>query len=355
MKDFKIVAINLGSTSTKIAYYVNDICQWKENIIHPAEDIRNFQTIWDQHDYRKGAITNFLLDRGLKISDLDAVVSRGGHTKPLVGGLYRISNTMLEESGSEKYGNHVSDLGLRLAYGFAKEGPQAFTVDPPTTDEFEPLARYSGLPELPRHSRFHILNHRAVGRQYAKELGKDYKELNLVVAHMGGGISVAAHKKGKLVDGNNALDGDGPFSTNRCCSVPVGALVDLCFSGKYTCEQVQKKLNGNGGMMAYLGENDVKSVSDRAAAGDKKCAEVLAAMLYQTSKEIAACASVLFGKVDAILLTGGIVHGAAVVAAIRERVEFIAPVVVYPGELEMQSLALTTYEGLIGKEEIKVL
>lgn len=353
MKEYKIVAINLGSTSTKIAYYINDICQWKENIVHPADDIKGFQTIWDQHDYRKGAIVAFLGDKGIKISELDAVVSRGGHTHPIVGGLYRINKTMLEESGSEKYGNHVSDLGLRLAYGFTEEGPQAFTVDPPTTDEFEPLARYSGLPELPRQSRFHILNHRAVGRQYAKDIGKDYKELNLVVAHMGGGISVAAHKKGKLVDGNNALDGDGPFSTNRCCSVPVGALVDMCFSGEYTRAQVRKKLNGNGGMMAYLGENDVKAVSDRAAAGDEKCAEVLAAMLYQTSKEIAACASVLFGKVDAILLTGGIVNGPEVVAAIRERVEFIAPVVVYAGELEMQSLALTTYGGLTGNEEIK--
>jgi len=353
MKDYKIVVINLGSTSTKIAYYVNDICQWKENIVHPANDLKDFQTIWDQQDYRKTAIVDFLTDKGIKISELDAVVSRGGHTHPIVGGLYRINQTMLDESGSEKYGNHVSDLGLKLAYGFTAQGPQAFTVDPPTTDEFEPLARYSGLPELPRHSRFHILNHRAVGKQYAKDIGKNYQDLNLVVAHMGGGISVAVHKKGKLVDGNNALDGDGPFSTNRCCSVPVGALVDMCYTGEYTQAQMRKKLNGNGGMMAYLGENDVRSVSERAAAGDEKCQEVLAAMYYQTAKEIAACASVLCGNVDAILLTGGIVNGADVVAALRERVEFIAPVVVYPGELEMQSLGLTTYAGLIGEEEIK--
>jgi len=353
MKDYKIVAINLGSTSTKIAYYHNDKCEWKENIAHAANDLKNFPTIWDQHDYRKTAIVDFLTNKGLKISNLDAIVSRGGHTRPIVGGLYRINETMLAESGSEKYGNHVSDLGLKLAYSFTSQGLQAFTVDPPTTDEFEPLARYSGLPELPRKSSFHILNHRAVGKQYAKDIGKNYNDLNLVVAHMGGGISVAVHKKGKLIDGNNALDGDGPFSTNRCCTVPVGGLVKMCYSGEYTYDQMRKKLNGNGGMMAYLGENDVKAVSELAKAGHEKCREVLDAMYYQTAKEIAACSSVLFGIVDAILLTGGIVNGAEVVAAIRERVEFIAPVVVYAGELEMQSLGLTTYAGLIGKEEIK--
>lgn len=353
MKDYKIVAINLGSTSTKIAYYLNDICQWKENVIHPAEEIKQFATIWDQYDYRMESITRFLDQRSIKIAELDAIVSRGGHTRPIIGGVYRINEAMLADSGSEKYGNHATDLGIKLAYGLSQQGPLAFTVDPPTTDEFEPLARYSGLPELPRRSSFHILNHRAVGKQYAKDIGKKYETLNLVVAHMGGGITVAAHKKGKLVDANNGIDGDGPFSTNRCCSVPVGALVKMCFSGEYTHEQIKKKLNGNGGMMAYLGENDVKTVSDRAVAGDPKCREVLDAMCYQTSKEIAACAAVLCGKVDAILLTGGIVNDQTIVAYIRDHVEFIAPVVAYPGEYEMQSLGLNALAALKGEEEIK--
>lgn len=353
MKDIKIVAINLGSTSTKVAYYFNDTCEWKENIVHPAEELKGFATIWDQYDYRMEVITRFLKERGLQIEELDAVVSRGGHTRPIVGGVYRINEVMLADSASEKYGNHATDLGLRLAYGLSKQGPQAFTVDPPTTDEFEPLARYSGLPELPRRSSFHILNHRAVGKQYAADAGRNYADLNLVVAHMGGGITVAAHKLGKLVDANNGIDGDGPFSTNRCCSVPVGALVKMCFSGEYTHEQIRKKLNDNGGMMAYLGENDVKTVSERAAAGDETCAEVLDAMCYQTSKEIAACAAVLCGKVDAILLTGGIAYNQRIVSYIREHVEFIAPVMAYPGEYEMQSLGLNALAALRGEEEIK--
>ena len=327
MKDYQIAAINLGSTSTKIAYYFNDTCKWKENMVHPAEELRSFATIWDQYDYRMKAITDCLNQHGICIADLDAVVSRGGHTRPIVGGVYKINEAMLADSSSEKYGNHATDLGIRLAYGFSAQGPQAFTVDPPTTDEFEPLARYSGLPELPRRSSFHILNHRAVGKQYAKDVDRNYSEMNLVVAHLGGGITVAAHKKGKLVDANNGIDGDGPFSTNRCCSVPIGALVKMCFSGEYTYEQIRRKLNGNGGMMAYLGENDVKTVSQRAAAGDQQSAEVLDAMCYQTSKEIAACAAVLCGKVDAILLTGGIAHDKDIVNYIRNHVEFIAPVI----------------------------
>lgn len=353
MKDYNILAINLGSTSTKVAYYINEDCQWKENIIHAVDELKMYETIWNQYDYRKQAITDFLMQKEIAVSEFDAVVTRGGHTRPIMGGLYQINETMLSESASEKYGTHATDLGLKLAYGFSQEGPRAFTVDPPTTDEFEPLSRYSGLPELPRKSSFHILNHREVGKQYAKDTGKKYEDLNLIVAHMGGGISVAAHKRGKLVDANNALEGDGPFSTNRCCSVPVGALVDLCFSGEYTRQEMHRKINGNGGMVAYLGENDVKKVSEEAAAGNKKYAEVLEAMCYQTAKEIASCAAVHCGEVDAILLTGGIVYGKDIVRVIKKRVEFIAPVHEYPGEYEMQALALNTLAGLRGEQEIK--
>ena len=349
----KILAINLGSTSTKIAYYEEEECIFKENLNHPATELRELKTIWDQHDYRKKAIEAFLDRRNVKVSDLDAIVSRGGHTEPVIGGLYRINEKMLEQSASEKYGNHATDLGIKLASSFSREGPAAFTVDPPTTDEFEPLARYSGLPDLPRRSSFHILNHRAVGKQYAKDAGKNYRNINLVVVHMGGGISVAAHKKGQLVDANNALEGDGPFSTNRCCSVPVGALVELCFSGKYTYAEMKKMLNGNGGMMAYLGENDVKIVAAKADAGDEKCAQVLDAMSYQTAKEIGACAAVLGGDVEAIVLTGGIAYCDRIADLIKKHVEFIAPVHRYPGEYEMQSLGLSALAALRGEEEIK--
>ena len=230
----------------------------------------------------------------------------------------------------------------------------ALTVDPPTTDEFEPLARYSGLPEMPRRSSFQVLNHRAVGKQYARDRGLDYQKLNLVVAHMGGGITVAAHKQGRLVDANNGIMGGGPFSTNRTGDVPVGDLVELCFSGASKAE-VCRKLNGAGGLMAYLGESDAKKIEDEANAGSQKHREVLEAMAYQTSKEIAACAAVLCGRVDAVIITGGMANSKLLMDFIAEHVGFIAPVVLYPGEFEMQSLALNGYDALRGVEPIKEL
>ncbi|MDR1000090.1 MAG: butyrate kinase [Clostridiales bacterium] len=344
---YKIVAINLGSTSTKICYYEDNRCVLKTNLAHSAAELASYASIWDQEEYRTNAIMAFLNENNITLSDLDAVVSRGGHTKPLTGGVYRITKKMLDESGSGVYGVHATDLGLRIAYKFSRQGPRPMTVDPPTTDEFEPLARYSGLPELPRRSSFHALNHRAVGKQYARDNGLDYNQLNLIVAHMGGGITVAAHKQGKMVDANNGINGDGPFSTNRCGSVPVSALVDMCYSGKYTLFKMKRRMN-NSGMMAYLGESDVLTVERRAADGDEKCREVLEAMCYQCAKEISACAAVLYGKVDAILITGGMANSELLTSLIRERVEFIAPVVLYPGEHEMQSLCLNAYEALKG-------
>lgn len=351
----KIIAINLGSTSTKIAYYTDEQCQFKENINHPIEEIKKFDSIWKQFDYRKEAILNFLKERALTMEEMDAVVTRGGHTIPIVGGTYRITETMLAQSASEKYGNHATDLGLKLAADFSKLGPQAFTVDPPVTDEFEPLARYSGIPEIRRRSSFHVLNHRAAGQQYARDIGEDYESMNLVVVHMGGGISVAAHKKGKLVDANNALTGDGPFSTNRCGDVPVGDLIRMCFSGGYTEAEMMRLINGGSGLVAYVGDSDVKRVSGRADQGDEACAEALDAMCYQVAKAVGSYAAVLDGDVKAILLTGGIAHSEKIVNAIRKKVEFIAPVVAYPGEYEMQSLALNTLDVLNGRKEAKEL
>ena len=355
-KIYKIAAINLGSTSTKVAYYENETCVLKENISHPADEIRTVATIWDQYDYRKAEIARFMQEKNIVLEELDAIVTRGGHTEPILGGIWRINEKMLAQSASEKYGNHATDLGLKLAYGFGQDlGIPAFTADTPTTDEFGPLAKFSGLPQIQRKSSFHVLNHRAVCKQYAKDIGKAYEELNLVVAHLGGGITVSATTGGRLVDANNGLDGDGPFSTNRTGGLPVGALVKLCFSGEYTHAQVRKLLNGNGGMMAYLGENDVRTVTERAAAGDHEADMVIQAMCYQTAKEIASMASVLCGKVDAILLTGGIVNSKRIVAELTERVGWIAPVKVYPGELEMQSLCLQSLAALKGEQEVKEL
>lgn len=351
----KIVAINLGSTSTKIAYYEDERCVFKDNIKHEASVIRAFDSIWDQLDYRTKQIEQYLEQKGIKIEELDAVATRGGHTQPITGGTYRVTEKMLEQSRSEKYGNHPTDLGLQIVTEFAKRGVQAFTVDPPSTDEFEPLARYSGIPGMERRSSFHVLNHRAVGRQYAKDQGERYEDLNLIGVHMGGGISVAVHKKGKLVDANNALDGDGPFSANRCCTVPVGELVRLCYSGDYTYPEMKKLINGNSGLVGYLGENDAKTIEERAKAGDEMCQEVMQAMCYQVAKEIGADATVLKGEVDAILFTGGMSYSEWIVGMIADAVRFIAPIAVYPGEYEMQALGLNTLAALNGEIEIREL
>jgi len=351
----KIIAINLGSTSTKLVYYEDDTCRFETSLPHKSEEIKKFSKVWEQLEYRKKAILDILHSNNIDFNEIDAFTSRGGHTIPLVSGVYKITPLMLEQSASEKYGNHISDVGIKLAALFAKENGKAIalTVDPPVTDEFEPLARYSGLPDMPRRSSFHALNHKAVAKKYAQDIGKKYEELNLVVCHMGGGISCAAHKQGRMIDGTNGLEGDGPFSTNRSGALPVGALIEACYSGKYTVREMHRKVNGLGGMMAYVNESDVKLVQEKALAGDDVCREVIEAMMYQTAKEIAAMAVVMNGKVDAILVTGGIAHSEYVIDLLKERVGFIAPLITYPGEFEMQSLALNTYKALIGEAEIK--
>lgn len=348
----KLVVINLGSTSTKIAYFEDDRCVHAESLPHPAAEIQAFASNWDQYDYRKAAILDFMDRHGIRLEELDAFVSRGGHTQPIHSGVYRITEKMLEQSRSMKYGNHVSDLGVRLAYDLAPDKQTAFIVDSPCTDEYQPLARYSGLAELPRVSRFHVLNQKACARQYCADHGVEYADVNLVVVHMGGGTSVAAHRKGLLVDGNNGLDGDGPFSTDRTGELPVGALIDLCYSGKYTHAEMRRKIKGQGGMMSYVQDTDVKTIEEKALAGDEKYKNALDAMIYQTAQEIGKKAVVLKGQVNAILLTGGIAHSQYITGQIKDYVSFIAPVYVYPGEREMEALGTQSYYALIGKAEV---
>lgn len=343
---YKILAINLGSTSTKVAYYEDDICIKKESINHPAEEIKQFNSIWEQDEYRTNLIYKFMNENNIDKDSLDAIVSRGGHTKPLVSGVYKVNEEMLAQQASGKWGQHVADLGSKLAYMLCQNKKAIpLIVDPPITDEFEPLARVSGHPLIERRSSFHALSHKATAKRYARENGLKYEDLNLVVVHMGGGISVAPHKKGKMIDGENGLEGDGAFSANRTGALPVGDLVRLCFSGKYSYEEVHKMIHGEGGLMAYLGTQDVKEVEENAKT-DEKSAFYLDAMIYQVCKQIGAMATVLCGKVDAILITGGIAYSKSIVQKIKDRVEFIAPVVVYPGENEMESLARGAFEGL---------
>ena len=344
---YKILVINLGSTSTKIAYYEDDVCKVKSNIEHPIEETKQFNHYMEQNKYREKYIKRFLKENNININELDAIVSRGGHTKPLEGGVYKICEEMLEQQASALYGQHPCDLGSKIAYEMCvniKAIP--LIVDPPVTDEFEPLARLSGHPLIERRS------HKATAKRYARENNLRYDELNLIVVHLGGGISVAPHKKGRMIDGDNGLEGDGAYSTNRTGALPVGDLVKLCFSGKYTYEQVKRMLNGNGGLVAYLGESDVKTIESNSKT-DEKSVLYLDGMIYQVCKSVGACASVLCGKVDAILITGGIAYSNNIVQKIRHRCEFIAPIVVYPGENEMESLARGALEGIRGDEPIR--
>ena len=350
---YKILAINLGSTSTKAAYYEDDICIKKDTIDHPAQEIKQFNSIWEQDEYRANLIYKFMKDNNIDRESLDAIVSRGGHTKPLVSGVYRVNDEMMEQQASGKWGQHVADLGSRLAYMMCQNSKAIpVIVDPPVTDEFEPLARVSGHPLIERRSSFHALSHKATAKRYARENGLNYEDLNLVVVHLGGGISVAPHYKGKMIDGENGLEGDGSFSTNRTGALPVGDLVRLCFSGKYTYEEVHKMIHGEGGLVAYLGTQDVKEVEEKSKTNEKY-ALYLDAMIYQICKQIGAMSTVLCGEVDAILVTGGIAHSESIVQKIKDRVEFIAPIVVYPGENEMESLARGALEGLRGDEPIR--
>lgn len=353
MKTYRILIINLGSTSTKVAYYENEIPVFNENIRHPLEELNSYSDLSDQYPYRFDTLMKFLKEKGIDVEKLDCIISRGGHTKPLVGGVYKINELMLEQSKSKIYGFHPCDLGLQIAFYLEKTaGPKALTAYPPVTDEFEPYARYSGLPEISRISAFQALNHKAVARQYAKDCGRKYETMNLIVVHMGGGISVVAHKKGKMVDGNNALFGDGPFSTNRSGGLPVGGLVDLCYSGKYTKAEIMKKITEKGGLVAYLGDHDVKKIEERALK-DAKSSEVLDAMCYQVAKEIGAAAAVLKGEVDVIIMTGGMANSKRITQAVQEYVKFIAPVKLYPGEFEMEALAANAFKALVGEEEIR--
>lgn len=352
---YKILAINLGSTSTKVAYYEENICIIKENIEHPAEKIKEYKSLWEQDEFRTVLIEKFMGENNIDKDSLDAIVSRGGHTKPLAGGVYCVDEEMLAQQASGKWGQHPSDLGSKIAYRMCQTCKAIpLIVDPPITDEFEPIARVSGHPLIDRRSSFHALSHKATAKKYARENGLKYEELSLVVVHLGGGISVAPHKNGRMIDGENGLEGDGAFSTNRTGALPVGDFARLCFSGKYTYDEIHKMINGNGGLMAYLGTANVKEVEEKAKT-DERAAFYLNAMIYQVCKQIGAMTTVLCGKVDAILITGGIAHSKAIIQKIRDRCGYIAPIVVYPGENEMESLAKGALEGLRGETPIKKL
>ena len=350
-----ILAINPGSTSTKFSLFEEEVLIFESTLRHSCEELAKFEKITDQFHFRKNLIMNELSDRNIDLSRIAAVVGRGGLVKPIESGIYKVNQKMKDDLTAGVSGQHASNLGGLIADDIASSliGAEAFIVDPVVVDELQGIARISGHPEIERISIFHALNQKAVARLYATSIGKKYEELNLIIAHMGGGVSVGAHKKGKVIDVNNALNGDGPFSPERSGGLPSRQLVDLCFSKRFTYEELTAMITGKGGMVAYLGTNNFIEVCEMADQGDKKAILIRDAASYQIGKEIGAMAAVLSGNVDAIILTGGMAHQETNINNIRSMVSFISDVVVYPGEDELKALAYNGLLALDGKIEIK--
>ncbi len=354
MQTYRILAVNPGSTSTKIAIYDNEKEVFETTLRHSSEKINQYPTIFDQYEFRKQVILDALNEAQINLTKLSAVVGRGGLLKPIAGGAYAVSEAMLKDLKIGVMGQHASNLGGIIAYQIAsKLNIPAFIVDPVVVDEMEAVARISGMPEIERKSILHALNQKAVARRAAEEMSKRYDQANLIVAHLGGGISVGAHQQGRVIDVNNALDGEGPFSPERSGGLPVSDLAKLCFSGKYTLSEIKKLINGKGGLVAYLNTNDGREVVQMIKAGDKNAELIYRAMAYQIAKEIGACAVALKGKVDAIVLTGGLAYDDMLIGWIKQSVEFLGKVIVYPGEDEMSALALGGLRVLKGEEQVK--
>lgn len=348
----KSLIINPGSTSTKIGVFEDETLLFEETLRHSTEEIAKYASIVDQKDFRKQIILDLLAEKNFDIKSLQVIVGRGGMLKPIPGGTYAVSDDLLEDLKIGKQGQHASNLGGILAREIGDSiGVPSYIVDPVVVDELMPISRYSGVPELPRTSVFHALNQKAVAKRYAKEQGKPYDSYNLIVVHMGGGVSVGAHEQGRVIDVFNALDGDGAFSPERAGAVPSGALIKMCFSGKYTEKEVYKKIVGNGGFNAYVGTNDMRDVEKMVNNGDEKAAEIREAFIMQVAKDIGSMACVLKGKVDQIIVTGGIAYDKVVVSGLKERAGFIAPITVYPGEDELLALAQGALRVMNGEEE----
>ncbi len=355
MKDVRVLAINPGSTSTKIAVYQNTEPILLKNIKHTTEELAPFARITDQFAFRKEIILQQLKEADINLSDLQAVVGRGGLLKPIASGIYKVNDRMMEDLRNSPLGEHASNLGGLIAYDLALSLPNAtaYIVDPIVVDEFDEIARISGHPLLKRISIFHALNQKAVAREFARSIHRRYEDLNLIVAHLGGGITIGAHRKGRVIDVNQGLDGEGPFSPERTGTLPVGDLVRLCFSGKYTLKEVQKMVKGEGGLVAYLGTNNAYDVEKMVDEGNKDAELIYHAMAYQVAKYIGEMYTVLKCEVDAILITGGIAYDKGFVSWIQERVYKLAPIHVYPGEDEMKALAINGVMVVRGELEVK--
>jgi len=352
---YHILAINPGSTSTKIAVFINTKIVFLKNIPHEREELEKFKRTSDQFTYRKDIILEELTNAHIDIENIHAVVGRGGLLKPIKSGIYNINKQMRQDLLEGVLGDHASNLGGLIAHDIASslKSARAFIADPVVVDEMDDVARIAGHPRFKRISIFHALNQKATARSYARLLNKKYEDLNLIIAHMGGGISIGAHSKGRVIDVNQALDGEGPFSPERSGTLPAGALARLCFEEGLTLEEVESMITGQGGYVAYFGTNNAYEIELQAVDGDEKARLIQDAMAYQIAKEIGAMATVLHGDVDGIILTGGIANNPFVVEYIKKMASFIAPVIIYPGEDEMHALAMNGLMVLKGEVEPK--
>ena len=349
---FKILSVNPGSTSTKFAVYEDETLICLHTIRHSKTDLKPFNTLFEQYEFRKNLMLEKLKNDGIDLSDLSAVVGRGGLVRPLESGVYEVKDKLIADLRSPQRAEHASNLGGVIAREIAGtiNGCMAFIADPIVVDELQDVARLSGLPEIPRRSMFHALNHKAIARKYAAANGTSYEKLKLVIAHLGGGISVAAHRYGKVIDTNQGLDGYGPFSPERAGTLDAGQLVNLCFDGKYTQSEIRRLLVGNGGLMAHLGVDDELIAEKRASDGDQNAKLVLQSMAYNVAKEIGAMLAVLKGEADAVILTGGIAHSQFIVEYIKTMISPLVKVAVYPGEDEMEALAMSGLRVLRGEK-----
>ncbi len=349
-----ILAINPGSTSTKVAVFENDTKIFSRNIVHEAEELKDFAEIPDQLGYRKTMILQALEEARISLEQITAFVGRGGGLNPCQGGTYLVNGLLLEHARTCHTAKHPATLGAVLAHELAAEyGKKAYIVDPPDVDEFEPVARISGLKTVFRQSRFHALNQKEVGRRAASDLEKSYEQINLVIVHMGGGISVTAHRRGKAVDSTDTINGDGPMAPTRSGQLPAADLIALCYSGQYTSKEMGQLIVKNGGLVDHLGTSDLLEVKERIQQGDAGAALIYEALAYQIGKAVGAYATVLHGAVEAVVLTGGIARDNDLVAKIKEMIRYIAPVMVYPGEFEMEALASGVLRVLAGQEQAK--
>ncbi len=350
----RILVINPGGTSTKISVFDDKKEVFKKNISHTQEDLNDYKRVFDQYEYRKKLIIDTLDENGFSLSSFDCVVGRGGLMKPIEGGTYTVNDRMIEDLRNAINGEHASNLGAVLAKNIGDEiGVPSFVVDPVSVDEFEDISRITGISDIEKASWLHSLNHKAVCRKVAEEMGGKYQDYNFIVAHLGSGISIVPHYKGRMIDGSGGRS-DGPFSPERSGGLLAYPLIKLCYSGKYTEEEMVNKVSNIGGMYDYLGTKDMIEIEERIENGDSKAKLIMDAFIYQVAKEISMYGASLYGEVDRIILTGGIAHSKLVTSKVIERVSYLAPVEIIPGEMEMEALALGALRVLKGEEEAKI-